>query len=926
MKSNIKIGHLNVRSLYTGFNELIDIINNNKLDILALSETWLSEDTPLDAFSIPGFNLYRKDRLTRGGGVAVYIRDSINAELITINYDENCIEQLWLKFRINRKILALAVFYRPPSVNIHSSLEQLDSILSFLLPTVDYAICLGDINVNLFNIDNPVSQCFECYGFTQVVNEPTRVSSTASTLIDPIFVSDKNLVVNSQVVNADEISDHRLAFCELSIKINKFKSKFVTFRDFKNFNYQNFYTDLISVQWNDIIREPDINNKIQIFTDYILTLYNKHAPVKTVRVTKAKAPWLTEAIKMMMKERDKALRRYKTSETVADWNNYKEIRNMTLSAIRAEKKAYMNSVFNQKNLKQTWNTLRELNIKNNDRINLPESLCDAEQINNYLGTVFQNSNCNELVSHYNCTNPLLDNNFEFKLATVNEVNNAIKQIKSNAYGSDNVSLTMLRYCSPFLDPYITHIVNVCFENNFFPDEWKVAIIHPLPKVNSPSSFSDLRPISLLTILSKIFEKIIYQQVSDYVLTNNILPATQSGFRKGHSTATALLNILDNIVRDIDKKNISVLVLLDFSRAFDTINHDLLCAKLRYYGFSDNAAKLINSYLSNRYQKVVIGGSSSSLCPIKSGVPQGSVLGPLLFVIYTADLLNQIEHASVQSYADDTQLKYDFTPQEYHIAEYQINCDLQNIKTLSDKHNLKLNATKSMFIVFGGQRAKPFESQLKLNIGNQPITVCSTAKILGVLTDSNLKFTSQVSAVIKKSFYNLKLLYANRHVLNHRLRVMLSESLVLSFFNYCDFVYGPFLDVKEKGRIQKLQNSCCKFVFGLRKYDHVSDKINELRWLTMKNRRTLHFAVLIQKLMLTSIPSYLKKKLIPRRETHNFNIRFPELLTVPKHSTALYRKCFSFQTVELYNKLPNSFRNFNISTFKIKMKSKLLNDQ
>lgn len=845
--------------------------------------------------------------------------------MISIDLGESCIEQLWIKCKVNHTTFAISVFYRPPIANIHTSLDQFDSALSLILPSVDYVICMGDVNVNLLNLDNPVSQCFSCFGFTQIIDEPTRVTGTSSTLIDPIFVSTSNIVINAGVVNADEISDHKLTFCELSFKVEKFKPKFITFRDYKNFDYHNFYNDLIETPWNNVLYEHNIEKKISLFELLIKNLFNIHAPIRTVRVSKPKSPWLTDTITIMRKERDRALRKYKISKSEDDFRSYKTLRNLTLSSIRREKKAYIDSVFNDNNPRKTWTTLRDLNVKFDDTVSIPEHLKDVDTINNYFASVFCKENCDELVDYYTSSIPK-SNNFRFKLATVEKIHQILFQIKSNASGSDNISLSMLTYCSPYLDPYITHIVNVCLENNYFPEAWKTSVIHPLPKTKSPESYADLRPISLLPILSKILEKVIYEQLIMYCNENHILPITQSGFRKSHSTATALSNIIDHLVKDLDEQKISVLVLLDFSKAFDTINHNLLCAKLKYYGLSSGSVEFMHSYLAGRYQRVIIGDKASSLLPVTSGVPQGSILGPLLFTIYTADLLGRIQYCSYQAYADDTKLQYSFAPYEYHIAEYRLNCDLNTISSVAEQHNLKLNGKKSSVIYFGGHKAKHLENHMRLLVNNSRIEVHNVVKSLGVLIDSKLKFSDQVNKQIQKAFINLRLMYANRAILNKKLKIMLSESLVLSHFNYCNFVYGPFLDIKDKSRIQKMQNSCCRFIFGLRKYDHISAKIRELNWLNMPNRQKLNFATFVHKIMITASPSYLKDKLVSRHQMHNIPTRFSNLLAIPKHSTALYCKCFTYQAIKLYNSIPPDFKNYNISSFKAHYKEKLLKEQ
>lgn len=531
-----------------------------------------------------------------------------------------------------------------------------------------------------------------------------------------------------------------------------------------------------------------------------------------------------------------------------------------------------------------------------------------------------------MINNYDSLDPLVVDGFSFVPATVEEITQAIHDIRSNAFGSDGVTRTMIQYCSPFIYPFVTHIVNVCLERSYFPIAWKTSIIKPIPKVTDPGSYSDLRPISLLPVLSKILEKIIYFQINKYVNDNKLIPDAQSGFRKNFSTSTALSGVLDTIVRDLDAGKMSALVLLDFSKAFDTISHDLLCSKLRYYGFRWSAVGLISAYLSNRSQRVVLNGETSLSKPVISGVPQGSILGPLLFILYTADILKGIECCSYQAYADDTQLSYSFFPTEHHIGEFVINRELRNISESSKKHNLILNPDKSVVLLLGGRKMHNVDRALQLHINGTPLPVRNVAKSLGVLIDSNLRFVDQVNRTTQKAFHSLKMLYANKHILSKRLKKMLVESLVLSHFNYCSFVYGPFLNVLEKKKIQRVQNSCCRFVCSLRKYDHITDSLRQLKWIGMSGRRDLLFAGFIHKIMVSGTPSFLYNLLVPRSSTHHRDTRYKGLFTIPKHSTALFRKCFSYQAAHTYNKLSNELKLLSPRVFKTRYRRILLESQ
>lgn len=926
-KQNISIAHINVRSLLAGFGEFVQIVQEHNFTVIAVTETWLTRNIADNVISIPNYVFYRLDRgVGKGGGLGIYVSKNIKSEIInSVNtVPDNNLENIWIKLHLKNKILAVGNIYRPPHGNMNMAIDQLDQALSVILPVVDDIICVGDVNVNLLNLLNPLSRTFETYNFTQLISEPTRVTNTTASLLDPIFITNPSLVSQSNVINVDEISDHKLVCCNLTITVPKNINKLITFRDFKNFDHNVFLHDLTILPWHTLLHANDIDTKVEMLNTFILQTFDKHAPLRVIRVTKTKAPWLTEALKAMMRRRDEALRKYRVSGLQADWEFYKTLRNHTLSAIRQEKKAYINFINSENNTKQTWKVLSDLNIKQQSCAELPITLADPEEVNNYFVSVHKsNVNCQESIDYYN-NHLKIHENFNFKLTTIEEVNNIIFQIKSNAYGRDNISIKMIKYCSPVIDKYLTHIINCCIETDYFPSNWKCAIVKPYPKVLNPESFGDLRPVSILPALSKIFEKIMHKQIFKYLCDSNILNNHQSGFRPEHSTASALAHVLDEILAGCDGNMVTAMVLLDYSKAFDTINHEVLYAQFKYYGFHFKAINLIKSYLSNRRQMVCIGNTYSSSLFLQNGVPQGSILGPLFFIIYTTEILNRIK-VPFHAYADDLFLYYSFTTRDKLQAQHIIDDNLHTIYKLSLNHNLKLNPSKCKLLIFGSKNNLNVINTFKVNINNDTIPMVESAQVLGLTIDTTLKFSSHVSKIIQRSYCNLKLLYSNRYILNFKLRKSLSETLVLSHLNYCNFVFGTCLDKACLNRLQKIQNSCCRLIYGLRKYDHVSEKINDLHWLNINNSIKMNLLVFTHKVIHSSAPSYIHRKFIKRNELHPVNVRSNQLFNLPKFRTSLFKKSYTYNAITFYNNLPHSLKLASRYSFKKKLKLHLLNN-
>nr|CAI5862155.1 unnamed protein product [Callosobruchus analis] len=885
---------------------------------------------PSEIVSVDGYSFYRKDRDGRGGGIGVYINNEIKCEQIIItNYiddDASVIAQLWLKLQFRSSTVALGILYRPPKGNLPLAVEALDTLLSHLSVVYDHILVLGDVNVNMFNINNKITLCFESYCFKQIIVEPTRITSSTETLLDPIFTTFPERCTNSGTLNTDVFTDHRLVYCETHFEKARTPQKFVTFRDFKKFNHENFMADLLHVNWSDIVYLKNIDDKVTFLNDHILALFDTHAPLRSVRVNKPSAPWLTPNLRAIYKQRDDALSKYKQNRTEGNWKAYAELRNFALSCQRREKYAYLQHLQKTKNSSLLFKGLKSMNIQNKKSNDIPAYLRNPEKINEYFLSVFQNNTieCAPEIEYYD--NNKFDESFHFDLVmtTEEEIYSLLFKVKSNACGHDGITPDMIKLCFPVIGKYLTHLINTCIEMHYFPFSWRQAVVIPLPKINNPTAYSDLRPISLLPILSKVFEKLVYNQLKQYCFENSIIPVNQSGFKAGNSTTTTLLKVTDDIVGALDKSQAAALVLLDLSKAFDTINHPLLISKCKFFGFSENSIKFLKSYLMNRKQRVSLDNSNSSFKNVISGVPQGSILGPLLFSIYISDICKMMHSSEVMLFADDTQIYKTFDPEDCEAAIDELNRDLAAIVAYSKRSSLTLNPSKSKAILFAPKtKILYIKSRTKVLIESSPLVYEDSVSDLGVVIDKELRFREHVSKLVKSCFITLKILFANRHVLNYSLKKNLCECLVLSKINYGLIVFYPYLDQVSARRLQLIQNTCCRLIYGLRKYDHVSPCFAGLKWLDLKNCYRYNMLTFIQNLILTSIPDYLFKKIVFRQSMRERLLRYNKLLEMPQHRSALFTRCFSYNTVKLYNFLPDLYKDMSLNKFKFSVKQYLL---
>ena len=906
MNQNIlRVAHLNVRSLTAHFPAFLDAEIAELYDIIAVTETWLKPDTPSRLLAIEGYFLERLDRIDRvGGGVAFYIRDHLRYERLNdCDIARRGVESL--TFCVGGT--AFCVMYRPDH-DYTEFLTHFEDLIDNLDTRFESIVILGDLNVNMLAVDGyrtfQLVDIIQSHGFEQLIDQPTRVTSTSSSLID-VIITNHTRVDRSGVERVD-VADHDLIFCD--ILVGKIKQPVVekVFRSFASFNNDDFLRDLNLINWSAVVEIEDINEKVRFFRDSMVGLFEIHAPLRKGRFTRAPAPWITHTIREMMKLRDRAQTRYRRTGAGAHGRYYRDLRNMVRAAVSREKRAYFQYCVQNKSPKETWNSIRNLGICNRTATSIPTELGDAGAINRgFLESLTDHGICADTLGFYEgglMPSVVGAPPFGFVAVCEGEVAAAVRMIKSNAVGDDGISMKMIRMCAPAIMPCLAHIVNSCLVESVFPESWKVSLVIPVPKKTKPQAIGDLRPISILPALSKILEKIAVKQLTEHLKRYKILPEVQSGFRSGYSCVTALANVVDDVVGAKDKGLATALVLLDFSRAFDTLNHNMLFAILKHVGLGQSSVDFFRSYLSGRKQKVFLRDCSEAL-DVRMGVQQGSIMGPILFSVYTSGIKNYINKCKYHLYADDTQLYHSFLPLEVDEASAVMNRDLAGVLRFSVDHGLRINPSKTLCVVFGPGRCREHVVEgLDLSVDGVNITFKDTVKNLGVHLDSTLRFREHVTVLVRRAYASLRLLYSHRSILTVSLKRQLCEALVLSHLNYCDVLYGSFLDTVSVGRLQRVQNSCLRYIFGIRRNAHISHKLLELNWLNMGDRRYIHTLVFYFKILKFRIPLYLYNRIIFRGDIHNVATRNRVLIQIPRHRTQLFKRTYSYRLAVHYNEI------------------------
>nr|CAH7717452.1 unnamed protein product [Callosobruchus chinensis] len=928
-KEKLSFFHINVRSLQGKLDDTKNVLNNNRIDILAIGETWLDSRIETTFVNIDGYTFLRRDRGSRGGGVGLYISNSLKFKIIPSSSD---IEQLWVSIHTSMRDIICGVVYRPPLQELVNFLDHLELSFAKALGISKHVFCLGDFNVDYANPGtssyNLLEQFMENFEVAQLITDFTRVSENSSTLIDLILTTSRCLVSDSGVQNC-HFSDHDMIFSISSLP--KPQPVFKHIRNYKSIDVESFRSDLANKKVNEVIYIRD--KKIDYLNSAILSVLDVHAPYKLMRFTKKPAPWLSDNLRLIMNLRDTAKKKFIQPQTVESWNEYKKARNFATQAVKNEKKAFFSHLCKNKDSKQIWRQLQNLNItKSGQTVGIPHHLKNVDSVNEYFIKSIPNVNNDNknLLHHLGNTiyNGLEENGFHFVLATEEDIINIInKLIKTDAIGIDGINITLIKICYPLIKDALINIVNSCILSGYFPIAWKTAIIKPIPKKSEIEDYKDLRPISLLPTISKILEHILNIQIKNYLHNNSILPIHQSGFRSGHSCTTALLKITDDILKAHDEGKSSVLVMLDYSKAFDCLNPNILISMLHHYGFTRESLNIIQSYFSDRHQVVQIDGRKSKPIKLSRGVPQGSVLGPLLYSIYTSRIGDVVHFSNIHAYADDTQIYASFDNRYVDSAVDNINKDLDQLYKESNRYGLFLNPAKTKVIIFSPRKQyEEVSGKIKIKINGITLQVVSEAKNLGVTIDSKLRYKTHVSNCIQKAYNNLRQLYPIRHFLSIQLKAQLCNSLVLSHFTHASPVYGTSIATADHYRIQKVQNSCLRLIFGIRRFEHISHTFQKICWLNMKNRSLLHMLTLFHSIISRKEPKYLFEKIEFRKEAHSKNVRDKILLSVPYHKSVLYERSFTYSISMLYNKIPSQLKMLDLMQFKKRIRLWLYSNQ
>ena len=921
--SGLKIAHLNVNSIYKHIDEVKVFVKSNNIHLLALNETKLDDSIYDKEISIEDYVLVRKDRNRHGGGVAIYVNKALHFDELrheTMDDLEVIAIKVYLK---HKKPLVFSTWYRPPSSNV-DIFDLYENFLNYIDGLSGDTILVGDTNCDLLSrplasASKKYSELNSMYSLMQINDtEPTRITNTSSTLVDHLLTNNPNNVKKHGVIH-NGMSDHSVSYLIWNSNVSA-SPKVINFRNMKNLNSDEFRSDVKNQPWDKLCECNSIDDAVELWQNLFLDVINKHMPMRRKRVKDNSTPWMNSEIFKLMKKRDKLKKKAHKLRDDKLMSEYRKLRNKVTAEIGKAKKKYYTKLFSHSS-KQTWKTLKSVipdqKSKESVTVTSGDNAEVANRFNNFFAEV--GSKLADKVPHVPASdeNATSNDSFEFTHINNTDVLDIIHKLKNTkSVGLDDISVLALKMCALEITPSITYLINLSLQSGTFPKQWKRAKVIPIHKSGDKESPSNYRPISILPCVSKILERVVQRQIISYLHKNDILSSAQSGFRPLHSTITTLLKVTDDWLHAMDRKEYTGAVFIDLKKAFDTVDSDVLIKKLNMIGINGTSCLWFKNYMSDRICRTLVNNELSSESKVTCGVPQGSLLGPLLFIIYINDLVDCVKICKIQLYADDTVLYFSHTSVQN--IQSALNSDLQNVYRWICQNKLSVNCEKTVCMLFGDKHLLSKNNVLTVSLHNNPLNQVRKFKYLGLLCDENLHWNLHIESMLNRIGKMVGFLGRLRRSLSESVLKLVYKSIILPYFDYGDIIYSATYK-KYTDKLQKLQNRAGRIILRIKPESHVSvaEMHNSLSWQHLEDRWRNHSLVIMYKIMNNLTPDYLRNEF--ELVNHSYISRFGPRLHLPKPRTENLKRSFKYRCAKAYNELSADIKSAtSVNLFKSKL--------
>jgi hypothetical protein len=958
----------NSRSIVNKTEQIVDVILQNNLSMLIISETWLTGYDDFDRAILSdvcpkGFDYVHAPRmLKKGGGLALLTKTPIAAKTLDLGTSRipSSFELMTVNVSLSNKHTTLAIIYRPPAGSIAVFYDEFLNLLCFLNTHSNFII-LGDFNLKLLpNQPYPpqLQHLITSFNLEQHVLHSTHDKGS---ILDLIFTRGElrdDFFRIGDVSIVEGLSDHSLVLFSLVTPRTSHTSTNAPPKLIRRFN--SLITDKIRPELPMIAQSlaqvclfPQhfsqsifdftlhcgitcssatlCERLVCVYKSMLTAILDQYAPLTLKKFRRPSHSWWCAELRTSRRELRRLEREWRLSDSEPDQQRFKSQKVIYNRQLLEIKRRYLSELLCDfsNSSKSEWKKL------NSSLGRISEKKLPSTQSTSGLATNFNDffvAKIADLRKNFTHT-PIFPTLFsspssssstlisEWKAATQIEVLRIIRNSPRKSCALDELPAHVFSACINELLPSITMIVNQALCDGM-PQQFKHSLVTPLLKKPNldAETLANYRPVSNLPFISKIIERMVASRITFFMETNELFDQFQSAYRTAHSCETAILAITNHVLNAIDRGEVTVLVLLDLSSAFDTVDHCLLLQKLAASGFYGNALEWIKNYLSNRSQLVIIGNHSSPVALLSYGVPQGSVLGPLLFTIYMLGIDSVIYPHGVKYllYADDLQLYIHTRPQDIHSAIASLERCIDDVKLWLDRSKLSLNEKKTEMIVLSSQRSSSLYTEVKIRAGSSIIPASKSVRNLGVFFDPSLSFENHINRMCRSSFYQLRLLARLRFAMNRQTRAVAVKALVFPHVEYCSSLLTGVCK-KHLKKIQSVLHAGVRFIDGIRKSDSITPHLVEHNVLPVNMKVQYRLLCIIYSAYYKHKPQYIRQLLVNCSSTHSLRSNDQQLLTTQSCRTSSGERSVAVQAPRLWNSLPANVRAApSLSSFKSKL--------